>query len=78
MTAHYHAEVARANAHLIAAAPEMKEALLGMKPLCDAINALIQDDEDLRARFMAQLIAHGFRDDAAYSVGLALAKAEGR
>jgi hypothetical protein len=27
MTAHYHAEVARANAHLIAAAPEMYKAL---------------------------------------------------
>lgn len=72
------AAIQDANAHLIAAAPEMYEALKGVTPLCDAINELIKDDEDLRARVMVLFIAHGLEDSYGYLVANALAKAEGK
>src|SRR5690348_4984537 len=68
----------REQAHLIAAAPDMREALDGVTSLCNAINELIADDEDLRARVMVLFIAHGLRDDYGYKVAQAIAKAEGR
>ena len=71
MTAHYHAEIAKANAHLIAAAPELKEA--GDK-LASVISALA----------MGYIMGHIVRDveqrvnEAIDAWNAARAKAEGR
>jgi hypothetical protein len=59
------------------AALEMYEALKGVQPLCEAINSLMTDDEDLRAKFMALLIRFGLQDDYGFKVANAIAKAEG-
>ncbi len=66
------------DAQLIAASPDLLAACKAVTPICLAINSIIDGDEDLRARFMVQLIAHGHQGDYADLVNAAVRKAEGR